>query len=127
MSATPSSVLSQASASLLLLALSACGSSSEAPDAGCSLTVPATCQSPVPSYGADIQPIIHASCGPCHLPGGVSAAKHDFSTYLGVASQRGTIQGQVSGCLMPFPGAPPLPHTDGEKLLDWLVCGAPNN
>jgi hypothetical protein len=117
-----------ASAILALAGLAACGSPPpDAADAACSLKVPASCLSPAPSYRTDIQPIVDRSCGPCHLPGGVSAAKHDFSTYAGIYSQRGTVLGFVSTCAMPLAGAPPLPHADGETLLDWLTCGAPQN
>jgi hypothetical protein len=49
--------------------------------------------------------------------------------YGEVSLQRGTILGQVSQCIMPPAslGAAPLPRADAEKLLDWLVCGAPDN
>lgn len=113
----------------LLLALSACGSSSDATDAGCPLTVFTSCQAPTPSFSKDVQPIIDRSCAPCHLPGGVSASTgHDFSTYAVVYGQKATIKGFVESCMMPLSGGDsPLSTADGNKLLDWIACGAPDN
>ncbi len=118
-----------AAACLALLALSGCGSSSGGSAAGCPLTVFTSCQAPTPSWSRDVQPIINRSCAPCHLPGGVSAGTgHDFSTYAVVSAQRATIKGFVETCMMPLDGgARPLATADGDALLDWIACGAPDN
>ncbi len=88
-----------------------------------------SCQSPAPSWSRDVQPIVDRSCAPCHLRGGVAATTgHDFSTYAGVFSQQADIKGRVETCMMPLAGGDaPLSTSDGDKLLDWIACGAPDN
>jgi hypothetical protein len=118
---------------MAVLALSGLAACSGAPagasgDGGCARDLPASCPSPVPSWTTDVQPAIERSCAPCHLPGGIAAPLHDFSMYAGVYGQRGSVLGAVSSCRMPLAGgAAPLAPADREKLLAWLVCGAPQN
>jgi hypothetical protein len=37
------------------------------------------------------------------------------------------IQGQLANCVMPPPDAGMLDSASRTALLDWLVCGAPQN
>jgi hypothetical protein len=97
----------------------ACIRATECPDAA------------VPSYQADIAPILKRACFACHGPGGV--AGYDESTYLDVYDQRSPILSQVSGCQMPPASGPdgmavvPLTTAERVALTGWLECGAPDN
>ncbi len=86
---------------------------------------------PIPSWSTEIQPIVNRTCKPCHFPGGqaVLQGPYDFETYAGflhVGSS--TIRSQLRSCKMPQAGGDePLSTADGDAILNWLVCGAPNN
>ena len=93
---------------------------------------------PVPSYETDIVPILHARCTPCHFDGGIEDFDGGFelSTYTSVDNADIFIQSLVDDCRMPpvdgipklgVKPAPPLSATQRATLLNWLVCGAPNN
>jgi len=115
--------------SLLLTAAAGCSSASGAADSGDAATscpsAPESCPSRVPSYASDIAPILQQSCVPCHGPGG--SAGHSEATYDAVHAQVSPILDVVAGCTMPPSSYPPLRATERTALLDWLVCGAPNN
>jgi hypothetical protein len=115
-------------AGLAVSGLAACGTGSGGdPGASCPAP-PASCPSPEPSWSTDVQPIVNRSCAPCHFPGGRYASKFNFSTYAGVSGPRGSVLDALSKCLMPLPGGNvPLAPADREKMLAWLVCGAPQN
>ena len=95
---------------------------------GCPRVLPSSC--PVtPSYANDVEPIVKRSCVPCHAPGQV-AADRNLTTYAGVNRLEATVLVQVNGCLMPPADAGPdaaLSTSDRTELLQWLVCGAPDN
>jgi hypothetical protein len=117
---------------LALGGLAACGTTpGDASDGGSCPAPPATCPSPPPSWSTDVQPIVDRSCAPCHFPPAIPAQKHNFSSYAGIYSQRGSVLGAVSTgemCRMPAAGGNvPLSLADREKLLAWLVCGAQQN
>jgi uncharacterized membrane protein len=107
---------------LLLAVLVACG------DGGgsCPNDQPASCPATVPSYAADIAPAVDGVCGQCHAAGGVSANK-PLDTYANLFQRRGSVLGQLVGCLMPPKAATQLTPQERADLLAWLVCGAPNN
>jgi hypothetical protein len=105
----------------------------------CSTEQPA-CPTPPPSYTNDIARIISRSCLQCHGTGGVGAAvggdatadpnsqdAHNWSRHENLYRARVDVMQQVFLCNMPPSIAPPLPPADRALLLDWLVCGAPNN
>jgi hypothetical protein len=114
-----------------------CGSSSNGSpsDAGAStglcpddvpdLGADGSCPVALPSYQVDVAPILQRDCIPCHGPSG--AAGYDETSYSQVYDQRGAILSQVSACLMPSVGSPQLTIPERLALLDWLVCGAPDN
>ena len=99
----------------------------------CQATLPASCQMPIPSWSTQIQPIVEASCKPCHFPGGQALIQgftvYNFSTYESfVRAPRTTMEGQLRSCAMPLPdggGYEPLSTADRDLLLDWLVCDEP--
>ena len=132
----PHPTLAVAAALWALLAV-ACSSSpasdpsSGTPDAAapaCPAVVPANCPT-TPSYANDIAPIFKRSCMTCHSPGGDSADV-DLTTYVGIANRESTVLTDVHQCSMPPAGAPTstnVTSADRQLILQWLVCGAPNN
>ena len=79
----------------------------------------------MPSYQADVVPILQRACIPCHSATGI--AGYDESTYAKVYPQRSAILDQVNACLMPPAGSPQLTTQERIALLGWLVCNAPND
>jgi hypothetical protein len=96
-------------------------------DKTCPNDLPAACPDPAPSYAQTIAPLISNRCYPCHGPGGVEQAAHDFTSYQGVFDQRTMILDAVYACRMPPGDSPQLSADDRAALLGWLVCHAPNN
>jgi hypothetical protein len=99
----------------------------------CPPATPSSCPQ-TPSYSKDIAPLIERTCFPCHAPGGV-AADRNFSSG-GVASYGAFVRlettdfVQVSDCIMPPADAGPdaaLSLQDRTELLQWFVCGSPDN
>lgn len=129
---------------LLLAFAAACSSASPgsgtepppAPDAGtkdaaapsaCS-PVPPSC-STTPSYANDVEPILQRSCLTCHSPGG-DAADRDLTTPAHIMTIESLVSNDVSQCAMPPSGAPSSTNVsaaDRATILQWLVCGGPNN
>jgi|HubBroStandDraft_1064217.scaffolds.fasta_scaffold05509_4 hypothetical protein len=100
----------------------------------CPPATPSSCPQ-TPSYSKDIAPLIVRTCLPCHAPGGV-AADRSFSAGPGMASYANFLRlettdfVQVAGCIMPPPDAGPdaaLSLQDRTELLQWFVCGSPDN
>jgi hypothetical protein len=99
----------------------------DAPAPPCTWVLPRACPPTVPSFAMDIAPLIARRCRPaCHEPGGVSEAQ-TLTTYAQVFAKRGTVLTQFLYCKMPPPPVPALPPEEGAQLLDWLICGSPNN
>ncbi len=57
------------------------------------------------------------------------SSPYNFSTYQLQNQNKGIIFTQLQKCLMPNQdaGAVPLDEAQRETLMDWLVCGAPDN
>jgi len=107
--------------------LIACGTEWEmAASSSCPADEPSTCPSSVPSYAADVAPLIQHYCGSCHSATGV-ASDQPLSTYADLKTRALNVKTQVYQCRMPM--APVEPPTLEERvtLLAWFVCGAPNN
>jgi hypothetical protein len=109
----------------------ACTSGSGSDDAGASCTFidASACQQPVPSYANDVAPILDLRCNStCHAPG---VGPWPLNNYNDVHDWVDIIGSYVEQCGMPPPeaGAGNGDLTDQERatILDWLVCGAPNN
>jgi len=95
---------------------------------GCTPALPATCPN-TPSYAENIAPLVKRTCVPCHAPGG-KASDRDFTTYHGLVRLETTALTQVNGCLMPPADAGPdaaMSLGDRTELLQWFVCGSPDN
>ncbi len=126
--ATIAVALLSATASLSLAA--ACtGSDPSATSSGaaaCPDDLPAACPSVQPSYAKDVAPVVQQACTPCHAPGG-QQSNRQLVTYAGAFGNRSPMLNQVHACRMPPRDAPPLDAEGRKVLLDWLVCGAPDN
>ncbi len=118
-----------ASACLGALASGALACSSAPPTTMASTTgqctsPPAACPTTMPSYQTDVAPILQRDCIPCHA---TNTGGKDETTWTLVSGQEEGIFVQVGNCLMPPTGSPQLTTADRTTLLDWLVCGAPDN
>ena len=103
----------------------AIGCGSDAP--ACPNDLPSGCPAPAPSYRTEVAPLFQGRCFPCHGPGGVAQPKHDFTSYAVIHDQRSKILNQVYNCRMPPAQVPAPTMSERTTLLDWLVCGAPDN
>lgn len=94
-----------------------------------------SCQQPVPSWSTEIHSIVDRSCNPCHFPPDgqallTGATAYDFSTYATFHHAPGsTIAKDLRDCFMPLDGGGdvPLSAADRAALVDWVVCGEPDN
>lgn len=115
-----------------VMVIAACGgvdgtSAGGAGGAGaCPNDLPASCPAEVPSYAAEIAPLIHDRCAPCHSPGGQAATK-PLTSYVEVYGRRSAVLDQLHACNMPPPAAAQPTATERKAILGWLVCGAPSN
>ena len=102
-----------------------CGGGSSTPPA-CPVDIPSTCPAIAPSFAADVLPLVNRYCGPCHAPNGESASR-PLQTYAQISGRAGSIEIDLSSCLMP-PSSHAQP-TSGERtaILNWIVCGAQDN
>lgn len=96
--------------------------------ANCSASIPKSCPS-APSYANAIAPLVKRTCVTCHAING-SASDRDLSTYKNLTKLETTSLVQVADCLMPPSDAGAdamLSPGDRTELLQWFVCGSPNN
>ena len=108
--------------SLALVSLApACGGMDACPN-----DVPDTCPATVPSYTNDVAPVIMERCLLCHAPGGQAGDK-PLDTYAHLFSRRSAVLNQLAACNMPPAGEPQPTEDERLIILDWLVCGAPDN
>jgi hypothetical protein len=92
----------------------------------CRREVPA-CVGALPSYEADVRPILERHCFKCHAGDGVAADEHDFSHVETLRAQRGALVGEIRACAMPPSGEPPLPEPEAAALLRWASCESSPN
>ncbi|GGH76422.1 MAG: hypothetical protein EP346_09510 [Bacteroidetes bacterium] len=89
-----------------------------------------SCDTPLSSFSADIQPWIDAQCVSCH--GDVSPqAGLDLTTHANVAAKAASILDRISrpegdGLLMPQGGSP-LDQCKIDGFSVWIDLGTPNN
>jgi hypothetical protein len=88
------------------------------------LPSPDACADGAPSYRLDVAPIIDERCNVCHYPGNRQSSVA-FSDHAALYSRRQTVQSRIYSCVMPPEPAPPLTPGERATLLEWLVCGAP--
>jgi hypothetical protein len=121
----------------LLASLGACGGDSQPdpPDTGdaagsieCPSGLPsnAACAGDAPSYELTVAPIIERRCGGCHFPGNTQSGDV-FAEYGDIYPVRQTVLTRLYTCAMPPEGAPSLTPDERRALLQWFVCGAPEN
>jgi hypothetical protein len=84
------------------------------------------CASAVPSYAREVAPIIEQRCATCHYPDNTQSGDV-FADYEDVYAPRQTVLSRIYGCVMPPEGAPALTSDERRVLLQWFVCGAPDN
>ncbi|MGH7286347.1 MAG: hypothetical protein ACRELY_32920 [Polyangiaceae bacterium] len=96
--------------------------------AGCTATLPHGCPE-APSYKTDIAPLVDRACNGCHAPGGV-ASDRDLTSYKNLRKLETTALVQVQDCAMPPADAgtdASLTSSERTEILQWFVCGAPDN
>jgi uncharacterized membrane protein len=95
-----------------------CGSSEN-----CTVTVPTTCPTTVPSYATDVAPLMTTYCTSCHAVGG-QESDIPLTSFIQMSRRSGDIESEVGSCDMP-PSDEKQP-TDAERavILDWVICGA---
>jgi len=86
----------------------------------------ADCSSAVPSYSAKIAPIISDRCLGCHFAGNTISGT-SLADQASVLANRSVVLTQVYHCAMPPAGGGVLASNERILLLQYLVCGAPNN
>lgn len=96
---------------------------------GCTFIDASACENPIPSYAKDVAPALDRACNStCHAPG---VGPWPLTNWADVADWGNIIGGDIEQCSMPPPdaGAGNGTLTDKERaaILNWLVCGAPNN
>jgi hypothetical protein len=96
------------------------------PVANCPNDLPKSCVTPVPSYQTTVSPIFSAYCLTCHSPGGQQAS-YPLETYDEIFGLRSEVLDQIYSCRMPLSGQPQPTEEERLAVLQWLVCGAPQN
>lgn len=84
------------------------------------------CPDSAPSYQNEIQPLVDSYCNGCHYNGNHNSSQV-LETYDDLHRSVSLVEKQVYHCEMPPSGEMPLPSRERTALLQWLVCGAPNN
>jgi hypothetical protein len=95
----------------------------------CAFIDASSCENPIPSYSKDVAPVLDRACNStCHA---TSVGPWPLDNYADVFDWGSIIGSDVEQCAMPPPdaGAGNGNLTDQERatILNWLVCGAPNN
>jgi hypothetical protein len=91
----------------------------------CPADVPDACPRPAPSYASDVVPILEAKCNGCHTGG---EGPWPLTNHDDVVHWLAQVLSEVARCTMPPPlSATQLTESERKLLIDWLVCGAPDN
>lgn len=95
---------------------------------GCPSDLPddASCTSDAPSYAEQTAAMIEARCTVCHFSGNVQSPRV-FESYDDVFEQRRVMLTQIYSCRMPPEESAALSPAERRALLQWFVCGAPDN
>lgn len=95
------------------------------PSAQCPADVPDGCPSPAPSYTTDVVPVLDAKCNGCHTGG---EGPWPLTNHDDVVHWRYQVLREVVQCTMPPPlSKPELTEAERAMIVDWLMCGAPEN
>ena len=84
------------------------------------------CPDSAPSYTDVIRPLVDSYCSGCHYVGNRNSSQV-LETYDDLHKGVSIVEKQVYQCEMPPAGEPQLPARERTALLQWLVCGAPDN
>lgn len=108
----------------VVLALSIAGVSACSGKA-CPDDLPDSCpvDAATPSFVNDVFPIIQTRCQKCHRP--TKPRDPDLGSYDAIYAQRRAILYQIYSCTMPNDGS--MTSDERTTVMDWFVCGAPNN
>ncbi len=95
-------------------------------EVACPNDLPSTCVV-APSWSLKVSPIFNRACVSCHGGDGGEAA-HPMVTWADVAARKTSVLSQIYACKMPTADAG-VTFTSEERsvVLQWLVCGAPEN
>lgn len=102
------------------------------PDAGldgdCPNDLPdgTACTTASPSYAKQTAAIIEQRCAVCHFAGNTQSARV-FESYADIFEQRRGMLTQIYSCRMPPEVSVQLTAGERSALLQWFVCGAPDN
>jgi hypothetical protein len=110
----------------LALWLAACSPKPEKPPCNTELPDGSACGTATPSYASDVAPVLGSYCVPCHKPSGIEP-NHLLDSYAHVFGERRGVLSQLFNCAMPPSDEPAPSAAQIQAVLDWLVCGAPNN
>lgn len=99
------------------------------PQQGCTFIDASSCQSPIPSYSRDVAPVLDRACNStCHATG---VGPWPLNDWANVVDWGNIVGGDIEQCTMPPPdagaGNGTLSDQERATILNWLVCGAPNN
>jgi uncharacterized membrane protein len=86
----------------------------------------AACATASPSYAEQTAVIIEQRCAVCHFAGNTRSSQV-FASYADIFDQRRGMLTQIYSCRMPPEGAVQLMSGERSALLQWFVCGAPDN
>ena len=116
---------------LVAVACTACSTNSGGQDAApnCTYIDATACNMPTPSFANDIAPILNKACNEtCHAPG---VGPWPLADWQDVSDWASIIDNDIQHCSMPpaDAGVGNAPLTDAQRaqILNWIVCGAPNN
>lgn len=70
--------------------------------------------------------IVEQRCATCHFPGNLQSSDV-FVDHDDLFATRQTVLTRIYSCVMPPEGAPALTPEERRVLLQWFVCGAPDN
>lgn len=81
----------------------------------------------VPSFSAEILPIIQSRCATsgCHVAGG--NAPTVFASHAQISASAAAIKARTQAKTMPPSGSPQLTDGQIQLIADWVDAGAPNN
>lgn len=84
------------------------------------------CAQAAPSYATEVAQVIAQRCAACHYPDNPQSSQV-FAELEDVQAARTTMLTLVYRCEMPPAAGAALSPEERGALLQWLVCGAPDN
>lgn len=84
------------------------------------------CATRSPSYAEQTAAIIEQRCTICHFAGNTQSTQV-FTSYADIFARKRGMLTQIYSCRMPPAASVQLTSDERSALLQWLVCGAPDN